>query len=208
MSLGSLESSLTSVKFMRRLTEPDDLERAEFAFRTVFGNTSYTMPFSRNVRVRFLIYPIDYTLLDTSQFAAVAAAASQAGDGFAYLAGFGGDEAGWGGTYGHRLVDLDSYADYKPETGADNLEHFLFSPEGKWGLVTSDGQYAVVGGDERFIAVLRAHSPQDEDQMVRAFVRDWREVEQSGGSVAWMPELLEHIFGSERARELWPEVPE
>jgi hypothetical protein len=189
---------------MKRFKELHDLEHAEAAFRNVFAQASYTTPFRNEIGARLLIYPIDYTMLDSSQFAAVARAAARAGDNSAHLAGFGGEESGWGGTYGHRVVDLGSYSDYKAFASAAIVEHFLFSPEGRWGLVTSDGEYALVGGAESFIDNLRGLLQYNELDTTSLFVSDWREIAKTGADAAWVHDVLEHVFGHARAQELWP----
>ena len=149
-----------------------------------------------------LLYPIDYTMLEPEQFGALAAAAAAAGDRTAYLAAYGDAEAGWGGTYGHALVSLDDFLDYKPQRDTLILEHMLYSPQGTWGLATSDGEYAVVGGPHVVIDALRCNLPQREDEAVKAMARDSREVDRDTDP-AWLRSLLAHIYGEYRAAKVW-----
>ncbi|MEJ7567735.1 MAG: hypothetical protein WKF41_05660 [Gaiellaceae bacterium] len=152
-----------------------------------------------------LIYPISYTMLGREQFGAVAEAAASVGDATAYLVPYGSLEADWAGTYDHRLVALE-YTDYELE-GTLVLEHLLYSPEGKWGVVTSHGDFALVGGTQTVIDAVRGGITADEELMTRAFVRDWRDIGRRGGEIGWLLPLLVHLYGEARTHELWSTEP-
>lgn len=189
---------------MAPITTPEVLERVESAFRQVFRQPNYTAPFGSELKARLLLYPIDYTILDKDQHGAVAAAARRSGASDAYFAGYGGEDRGWGGTYSHGVVSLSSYDDYRRANAVGTLEHFLFGSDGAWGVVTSDGEYALVGGDRPFIDAVTTALAYDQEATVRAFVADWREAEEAGASVEWVPRLLEHVLGPEQGAQLWP----
>jgi hypothetical protein len=191
------------VTAVQQLTTPAELQRAEAAFRNAFAKASYTDPFSEALPARLLLYPIDYTLLDAEQVEAVARAARRYGNNPAYFAGFGGEERGWGGTYGHCLVDLGSFDDYRGANKVGNLEHFLFGMSGEWAAVTSDGEYALVAGDEPFVREVAAALDYDQDQVLRSFISDWREAGGAGASVQWVPALLDHILGEGEGSRAW-----
>lgn len=169
----------------------------------MFAKVDYTEPFHSRVAARLLLYPIDYTILDPAQFQAVAAASLRIGIDCAYLVGFSGKNADWGVTYGHRLVDLRNYDDYASFEDASNLEHFLFAPTGAWGLVTSDGEYALIGSSKTFAADIRDQLSYEPEETVRRFVSDWREAEQEGATVEWVPTLLDHVFGVGEGSKRW-----
>lgn len=183
--------------------EPEQLQQAESAFRAVFAKANYTDPFNPRLGSRLLVYPIDYTILEPAQFEAVGAASIRSGAPQAYVAGYGGEELGWSGTYDHRLVDLHNYEDYRPSGGSRNLEHFLFAPNGEWGLVTSDGEYALVAGTAPFMANLQDSLGYDQEHVLRAFISDWRESARAGASVEWVPVLLDHVLGEDKGFRLW-----
>jgi hypothetical protein len=82
------------------------------------------------------------------------------------------------------------------------LEHFLFAPRGEWGVVTSHGQHAVVGGTQGFIGDVRARLRYDEAATVRAFVADWTEMAEAGATVDWVPVLLDHVLGAGHGRRV------
>jgi hypothetical protein len=191
---------------METLTTPEELGRAEAAGRQVFQSFDgwSPQPFRDTIEARLLIYPIDYTMLEAEQFAALAAAAATVGDLTAYVVPYGARESGWEGTYDHSLLTLDDYLDYKPP---DTLiiEHLLYSPRGAWGVVTSHGEYAAVGGAQGFVDTLRRHLPQREDEAVEMLVREWREIGRSGGNVSWLRPLIAHLYGEDRAARVWDE---
>lgn len=193
---------------MRTLETPEELRRAEAAGSEVFRafDARTSQPFRESIEARLLVYPIDYTMLEPEQFGALAAAAATVGDRTAYLAACGSPEAGWRGTYEHCLVALDDFLDYKPKRDALVLEHLLYSPQGAWGLATSDGEYAVAGGPQSFVDTLRRHLPQREDEAVKALVRDSMEVGRDGDYVeSWLRPLIEHVYGEDRAVMMWDE---
>jgi hypothetical protein len=140
-------------------------------------------------------------MLTLEQFEALANAASVEGDEAAYVVPYGSLEAAWGGTYDHRLIGL-AFNEYRPDDELI-LEHLIYSPAASWAVVTSDSDFAVAGGTERFIETLRSNLSGDEDEMARAFVRDWSDLREKGGANAkWVYPFVAHIFGDTRAREL------
>jgi hypothetical protein len=195
------------VTAVRALATTGELARAESTFRRVFAKANYTDPFSDNLSARLLLYPIDYTIFDRRQYEAVAMAAHRAGSDRAYFAGYGGEDQGWGGTYGHGVVDLCSYDDYRGANASGALEHFLFGLEGDWGAVTSDGEYALLGGTPSFAAAVIEALGYEQERVVRAFVSDWRAAGKAGASVAWVPSVLDHVLGAGEGSRAWDSNP-
>lgn len=175
-------------------------EPATRVFRAI--GTGVRQPFHEAISDRMLIYPIDYTMLTPDQFGAVAAGAEVVGDTYAYVVSYGTLEAGWAGTYDHRLVGLNDYRTYRPR-GAVVLEHLLYSPSGSWGVITSDGGEAVVGGPWAFIDRVRSNLPESEELMATAFVRDQKAVGHGGGNIEWLRPLLRHLYGDAKAEHYW-----
>lgn len=176
-----------------------ELQKAQLQFQNVFARVSSTRPFHERMSGRLLLYPIDYVFLDRAQFAALSAVSIHAGVHTAYFAGFGGEGTGWAGTSGHRLVRLGDYEDYSSTAGDTDVEHFLFAAGGEWGVVTSDGEYAVVGGSEQMVSHLREALRYDQESVLQSFIRNSREMAAAGGATAWVPLLLQHVMGAEEA---------
>jgi hypothetical protein len=188
---------------MARLITPEEFQDMESSFRSVFSQGDPAEPFVAEITGRLLLSPIDYTLLDRIQFEAVAAASLSRGIESAFHAEFGRDDVRWGKTYNHRTVDLQDYADYRGVDDALSVEHFLFSPTGGWGVVTSDGEYAVIGGDTSFVDDVRRRLGYEDEIVLNAFVTKWRELEQAGAVVHWVPKLLDHVLGRGEGRRRW-----
>lgn len=191
---------------MRTLNTPEELLRAEGAAREVFQSfdAGTSQPFRASIEARLLVYPIDYTMLTPEQFGALTVAAAAVGDATAYLAAFGPPDAGWQGIHEHCLVALDDFLEYRSKPDALILEHLLYSPRGTWGLVTSDGEYAAVGGSQSFVDTLRRHLPEQETEAVKALIRDSREAGRDDDHVErWLRPLVGHVYGENRAMNLW-----
>lgn len=187
-------------------------------------------PFTPALSSRMILFPVGYCL-EPQEIAAVAAAAGELGDeGFfefmteleapsALIEGRrprGGDF----GTYDQdpawyfALDDLDAY------DTRDNypfLETVLVSATGRWAILASHEQHAVIGGPEQFCASLTERFPDLDvtdwvprpdlgrdgrvppSLQVRLFldeVRTWTD------PMRWLPRHLEHIYGASEAASL------
>ncbi|MEC4853420.1 MAG: hypothetical protein SAJ12_20765, partial [Jaaginema sp. PMC 1079.18] len=77
-------------------------------------------------------------------------------------------------------------------------ENILFSPSGKWGVITSHEHHALIGGTQEFIDRIIANIPEIQNQ-VYEFLEFWKYHKSSGIDVGWMRPLIEHIYGQEKA---------
>ncbi len=81
-------------------------------------------------------------------------------------------------------------------------ENAIFSPSGKWGLMFSHENFVVLGGEQQFIDVFFVELGTSVNEQVNTFLRDWKEdANMYSFNVAWIPPLLKHLFGEERAKE-------
>lgn len=191
---------------MKRLTTSDEFRSAEAAARRVFRSFDASRPFRERMEARMLLYPINYTMLTVEQFRALAEAATAVGDDTAYVVPYAVADASWESTYDHGVVELHAFSDYSPE-GTLILEHLLYSPQGRWGLVTSDGGDALLGGSQAFIEAVGEALPEGEEaRMVKTFVRDSQYLGRSGGDIDWLHPVLAHLYGETKAHELRDEV--
>lgn len=95
------------------------------------------------------------------------------------------------------LVTLDDFASYSENDPV--IEHVLFSPAGRWGVLTTDEEFAFVAGSQAFIDVLERGLTEPVEERVEALLRDQRSLASAGSDVAWVPTVLEHLFGSASA---------
>jgi hypothetical protein len=204
-----------------------EIERhARPAFEQVFASAdSQAAPIKPDVGGRFLLYPCPSGELEAGQFAALAAAAADAGDPFAFLT----DTQSlasrkWAHpgrmTWRVPLAGYDAYSRISHPSGAPRLESALYSPRGTWGLLFSDEYWAVGAGSESFraaflsalpdpralveryfvdvqITMLLAGLVDDKEAiMVEAWLRTWSANRASGDyATDWVPRLLDHIYG-------------
>jgi len=82
------------------------------------------------------------------------------------------------------------------------VEHAIYSPRGAWGVMTSLEWHAVAVGSANFRARLGV-SPIFRDSL-EGFLENWRDSrERLGGRTAWVPELLENVYGTAEADEIF-----
>lgn len=94
------------------------------------------------------------------------------------------------------------YKDSPDDLRCINLsETILFSPSGKWGIITSHEHHALIGGTQEFIDRIVSRIPEIQNQ-VYEFLAFWKYHKSSGIDVSWIPLLLEHIYGKEKAHRI------
>jgi len=102
----------------------------------------------------------------------------------------------------HILFDLELYP---PRDFGDEwwriVEHVIYSPTGRWGLMTSLELHAIAVGSVEFRSRLLA-SPLFADSLSRflGYCRDARDRLQ--GQVSWVPALLDNVYGETAERIL------
>lgn len=171
------------------------------ALARVFGGLDHRRPFALEDRAALLVHPIDYVWLTPEQFEAVAKAARQSGDDRAWIAGYSMNVDGPESIHACHVVSLTAPDEYLGHIDGPFAEHILLPQSASWGVYTSDGNYAAVAGAPAFIDGVRAALPTDEDEMLQAFLAEWREEGEEGSATDWIEPLLSNLFGSDRARE-------
>ena len=102
------------------------------------------------------------------------------------------------------MLDLSSYEEYRSANPVGDLEHFLFARTGEWAAVTSDGDYALLGGIGAFTADIMRALQYDREKVLLQFVADWHTQGNNGASVEWVPKLLDHVLGAGKGSHVWP----
>jgi hypothetical protein len=182
----------------RELTPKEWREAGAPARNRVFASDDpYEEPFLAEVGSRALLFPMGYAH-SGRELDAIRAAAAALGETTCYLQLylFGEDE------WPYWQLDL---ADADPYAGIPFVhENSLFSRDGAWGLLVSDENHAVVAGDETFVETLVSGlDPPDLDAHALAFLAHYVELRASvGRRYEWLPVLLAHLYGDERAAAL------
>jgi hypothetical protein len=73
------------------------------------------------------------------------------------------------------------------------LETAIYSPTGRWGLMISHEDHAVIGGSNQFINTFNENYPNSKEGC-NNFLEMWRaNTEQFNSDISWMRKFLEHI---------------
>ena len=182
----------------RELTPKEWREAGAPARNRIFASDDpYEEPFLAEAGSRGLLFPMGYAHAGR-ELEALRAAAASLGDPTCYLQlyVFGEDEWPY---WELDLTEADPYA------GIPLIrENSLFSREGAWGMLVSDENHALVAGHLTFVETLVSGlDPPDLDAHALRFLAHWAELRASTGQASeWLPVLLAHLYGDERAREL------
>lgn len=100
-------------------------------------------------------------------------------------------------------VPFDDLANFKPKTLVDHFEYVYYSPQGLWGLSTSD-VHGVLGGPSSFCKMICELLPGIETDALD-FVQHWQSVKAAYPEkmdLSWLAPMLIQIYGNGRADEL------
>jgi hypothetical protein len=180
----------------------------------------YEAPFTDSVPARAILFPLSNPLTD-EQFDAVVALARAGGDeGFLRIQYESGDEG--------EFVPLDDLAEARKPIGGP-MAAFV-SESGRWGILTDEDLTGLVAAaDSELLAVLLDRWPATTEvrdhirvgtelssstpggvaarDQWRLFLRLWTAYKGVGDSVSWIPPILEHVYGRDRARQMLLEFP-
>jgi hypothetical protein len=198
---------------MRILNELEYQIQAESILRQVFTNDDPTEnPFSVNILERLIVSPWDN--VKTKLIEAVITAASNSGDKNCYLANLG----QYKGEANHcymsltELHDENAYLSYGTVVDGVNLDIFLwidyiiYSDRGSWGIMISHEDFAVIGGSSEFICKLH-ELVADLDRQVYPFLEKFKSLSvMLHRDFDWIPKLLTHIYGQDKAKQLLEEM--
>lgn len=138
----------------------DERQEAIAAFRKVFAADMahvdvYGAPFQHHLPARTILYPVGPEL-DDDELDAVARAAEAIGDDGFYVSVVGFLEA--------ERLDWHWYVPLSGLTAYDSLDvtydSALYSPSGRWGMLVSLEEHAIVGGTPEFLERLLAEYPE------------------------------------------------
>jgi len=173
---------------MSKIHKLTDLHFLQETWSEIFvSNDPFAWPFADRIKSGLIFYPTEGYHLTEGQYKAMVAAAKSAGDdGFIFSITEGAGnivERGEDWLYQHWWCEFPPYDEYlRPSL---NLENCVYSRNAIWGIMISHEDHAVVGGDSRFVAALRAAYPQWQDD-TRKLIETWKD--NPHGS--WIGDLL------------------
>jgi hypothetical protein len=194
---------------IEQLLDQGELAKAEQAFTAVFQSADpFDGPLRPTIESRIILYPTAGFTLYEDQYNALAQAAMAIGESEAILS------FTWGYT-GHDFekrkhwkIEFGSYESYRSMSDRIFMmvENTIYSTKGTWGVIISQERHAVIGGPRRFMDVLSAKLP-DIDNQGKDFLATWKDRRNRLHSkIDWLPGLLTHVYGPDKAKELLAEV--
>lgn len=193
---------------MRVLTEAEFQSEAEPLVRQVFINDdSFGQPFAPNVPVRIIIYEYFYCIEPPLLDAVVVAASSLGDQGFYFSSLWRPREKVTNDPYPYHWyipwADVSHYRDGSDIFGAIISASVLYSPQGKWGIMTSHEHYGLLGGTQEFVDGVRQLVP-DLDEQIYGFLEYWQNCKTyyKGAKTDWIPGLLTQVYGEQTAQKL------
>ena len=156
--------------------------------------------FSSNIAQRILINPQALELDNTRMDALIEAMVAIGDDAYvlSIIELFGGsDEKHW-------LIPIEEFPSYYYSIGMNKvLENVIYSPTGQWGIKFTMDQYAIAGGSQEFIQILRQKWPTSIDNGITPFLNEFmHDHKRFGINFAWIEQFLEHIYGTAKAHQL------
>lgn len=199
---------------MQILTDAQYQIEAEPILRKVFVNDDpFDNTFSPNITERLILYRCE-TYLEPDLVEGLVAAASDLGDTNCYLINLFRDDKKPNDYYLSLSELHDEYVGYScnnipTEEGLDIdlwIEYVIYSAQGKWGLMVSHEHHGMLGGSSKFINKVREFVP-NLDEQVYLFLKKLKSISYSPHArLDWLPELLTHIYGQEKAEMLLKET--
>jgi hypothetical protein len=98
------------------------------------------------------------------------------------------------------FIPFENIKEYQSQTFLTN--HVIYSQQGNWGIFVSVDHYLLLGGVSSFTDQIIHEYPKIDDATDH-FIQTWKEWNLSlGYRLEWIPGLLEHIYGMEKAKWL------
>ena len=191
-------------KVMEALSEQEFRERAEQAFRSIFiSDDPFGKPFNPHIEYKLLLFDYRWALSDPWIEPIGKAIRDMGEDGFYVTALYRpkGDAQSRPYHWYVPINEIDQYGSL-----IHSQQNAIYSCLGKWGIICSDEDHALVGGPRILIEMIQK-SVIDIDKRVQEFIKLWLYYhDQNQVRIDWLPGLLAHIYGNDDARRLLGEA--
>lgn len=193
---------------MRILTDSEYYSEAEHRLKKIFLNENPQLPqFGSNAEEVRLLY--EYFPPDIEVVNALVSTASRMGDSSLYLSIVNVVD------FNSSMVkhwhipfdDISTYLSINTEVFglAYQLENVIFSPQGKWALMSSFERYAILAGTQDFVQSFSRYFPNINQQILN-YLKIFKECINKDGlqrvNIAWLSDFLKSAYGIERAQEI------
>ena len=193
---------------MRILTDDEYYSEVESKLRQVFLNENPRLPqFGSNAEEVKLLY--EYFPPDVEVVNALITTASDMGDSSLYLSIINVVDFNSSMTK-HWWIPFEEISTYLSiDTNnfglSYQLESVIFSPQGKWALMSSFERYAILAGTQNFIQNFSEHFS-DIDRQIFGYLKIFRECIDKDGiekvNIAWLGDFLKSTYTIEKAKEI------
>ncbi len=182
------------------LSETEYQYRAEPVFNSVFAEANpFGEPFRPSIQPRLLLYSIQWHLHEPWLEPVTRAIQAFGEKGF-YVTALSRPVQEKPGEVYHWYVPLDQANQYGSRVFSQ--ENAIYSVLGRWGMIFSDEDHALVGGPRLLISSIQNAVP-DVERRVQQFLDVWKYYfETNHVDLHWLPRMLTHVYGLEKARKL------
>lgn len=193
---------------MRILTDDEYYSEAEPKLRQVFLNENPKLPqFGSNAEEVKLLY--EYFPPNVEVVNALVSTASHMGDSSLYLSIVNVVDFNSSMTkhWWIPFEEISTYLSIDTNTFglSYQLESVIFSPQGKWALMSSFERYAILAGTQDFIQNFSEHFS-DIDRQILGYLKIFRECINKDGiekaNIAWLGNFLKSVYTIEEAKEI------
>jgi hypothetical protein len=168
-------------------------------YKIFCNNDPFEQMFISSISHKIILYPTNGYHLSEKQFLALVRTIQRIGEHSFYLSEVEGQafiENGANSIHPDKHLELNidtTYNEYKNETFI--FENALYSRNGKWGVIISHEDHAVLGGCEKFISIFKRLYPdwkKDQEKFKEAF-EYWGKL--SKKDLSWVSNFLRYING-------------
>ncbi|MGN7457403.1 hypothetical protein ACTHPH_21545 [Paenibacillus pasadenensis] len=176
----------------------DSIPELEKVFQKVFKNKNpFESVFANEVEQKIILFPTDGYYLNEKQYNALMSAILSINENIFIISEIEGDcfskpsnEQGY--QQGHWVIDANtSYNDYCNLTLP--LENAIYSSNGKWGVIISHEEHALLGGEGLFVSTFKLKFP-DWSSSKSQFLEQWETNQrQYNSKTDWIPSFLQQF---------------
>lgn len=187
---------------MRALSEEEFRREAKPVFDRVFVTENpFDPPFAIAIEARMILFPVHY-VMERALARAIKKASSRLNETSFYLSVLERPKAEEQDRPYHWLIPFTHLEEYRELGYPFVLENAIYSNCWTWGVMFSHERHAVLGGSAEFVQAIVEMLP-DLVNQVEKFIAAWKQNHtRFGSNLDWLPGLLMHVYGEERAQEM------
>lgn len=184
---------------LKEIKEIKEIKELKTQFFKVFkGTDPFTDCLKDTVEKKLIVFPTDGYYLTSEQFFALVNTAMKLGDSEIFISEVESRPDPFvlppGRDYQHKHWVAQIPLKFSQYTEMPIiLENAIYSPKGKWGIIVSHEEHAILGGPNEFIREFKAYYGTWKDDLGE-FLEFWEWNKNNFGSnLDWLPELMKHL---------------